>query len=372
MALLERWLDEAGLTTRFDAAGNLWGRAEGTDGGSAVVTGSHVDTVRQGGKYDGALGVHMAIAAVQALLERHGTPRRPLEVLVTCEEEGSRFACSFWGARAIVGRVRQEEMEQIADADGVTIGAAMQQRGFDPARIGEAERDDIAAFIEGHIEQGAILEREGYPLGVVSSITGQRWMQVSVRGVQNHAGTTPMDLRRDALGGAVSMIEQIREAALRMGRPAVATVGRIQAFPGGTNITPGRCDFTIDTRHAEPGPRQDLIGEIEGIIRRVAEERGLDATIDVMMDHDPVPMNAEVRAEIEASMQSLGLRYLVMPSGAGHDSEILAPRFPTAMLFVPSRDGKSHTPEEHTPVDWVVPGVQAVAGALHRLAYGEG
>jgi len=372
MALLKRWLDEAGLTTRFDAAGNLWGRAEGTDGGSAVVTGSHVDTVRQGGKYDGALGVHMAIAAVQALLERHGTPRRPLEVLVTCEEEGSRFACSFWGARAIVGRVRQEEMEQIADADGVTIGAAMQQRGFDPSRIGEAERDDIAAFIEGHIEQGAILEREGYPLGVVSSITGQRWMQVSVRGVQNHAGTTPMDLRRDALGGAVSMIEQIREAALRMGRPAVATVGRIQAFPGGTNIIPGRCDFTIDTRHAEPGPRQDLIGEIEGIIRRVAEERGLDATIDVMMDHDPVPMNAEVRAEIEASIQSLGLRYLVMPSGAGHDSEILAPRFPTAMLFVPSRDGKSHTPEEHTPVDWVVPGVQAVAGALHRLAYGEG
>src|SRR5215212_7472566 len=258
MALLERWLDEAGLTTRFDAAGNLWGRAEGTDGGSAVVTGSHVDTVRQGGKYDGALGVHMAIAAVQAVLE----------VLVTCEEEGSRFACSFWGARAIVGRVRQEEMEQIADADGVTIGAAMQQRGFDPARIGEAERDDIAAFVESHIEQGAILEREGYPLGVVTSITGQRWMQVSVRGVQNHAGTTPMDLRRDALGGAVAMIEQISAAAVRMGRPAVATIGRIQAFPGGTNIIPGRCEFTVDTRHAEPEPRQQLLREIEAIVQR--------------------------------------------------------------------------------------------------------
>jgi len=369
MELLRTWMEEAGLAVRFDAVGNLWGRVEGTDGGSAVVTGSHVDTVRQGGKYDGALGVHMAIAAVQALLEGVGRPKRPLEVLVTCEEEGSRFACSFWGARAIVGRIGAEEPEQIADADGVTIGAAMQGRGFDPARIGEAERHDVAAFVEAHIEQGAILEREGFPLGVVSSITGQRWMQVTVRGVQNHAGTTPMDLRRDALAGAVAMIGQIEQAAFRMGRPAVATVGRIQAFPGGTNIIPGRCEFTVDTRHAEPEPRRQLLAEIEGIVERVARERELEAAVEVIMDHDPVPMSTAIRAEIEASIRSLGLEYLVMPSGAGHDSEILAPRFPTAMLFVPSKDGKSHTPEEYTPVEWVIAGVQALAGTLHRLAY---
>jgi allantoate deiminase len=370
MALLRRWLEEAGLAARFDAVGNLWGRVEGTEGGNAVVSGSHVDTVRQGGKYDGALGVHMAIVAVQALLQRCGRPKRPLEVLVTCEEEGSRFACSFWGARAIVGRIAPEEPERIVDADGLTIGAAMRERGFDPARIGEAERDDIAAFVEAHIEQGAILEREGCPLGVVSSITGQRWMKVTVSGVQNHAGTTPMDLRHDALAGSAAMIGQIAEAAIRMGRPAVATVGRIEAFPGGTNIIPGRCEFTVDTRHAEPAPRQQLLTEIEGIVERVARERELQSEIDVIMDHDPVPMSAEIRAEIEASIQSLGLRHLVMPSGAGHDSEILAPRFPTAILFVPSRGGKSHTPEEYTPVEQVVPGVQALAGTLHRLAYG--
>lgn len=369
MALLRRWLEEAGLAVRFDAVGNLWGRVEGTEGGDAVVTGSHVDTVRQGGKYDGALGVHMAIAAVQALLQGAGPPKRPLEVLVTCEEEGSRFACSFWGARAIVGRIAPDEPDRIADADGVTIGAAMRQRGFDPARIGEAERHDLAAFVEAHIEQGAILEREGYPLGVVSSITGQRWMKVTVSGVQNHAGTTPMDLRRDALAGAVAMIGQIVDAAARMGRPAVATVGRIQAFPGGTNIIPGRCEFTVDTRHAEPEPRRQLLAEIEGVVERVARERDLGATVETVMDHDPVPMSEAIRAEIEASIKSLGLKYLVMPSGAGHDSEILAPRVPTAMLFVPSKDGKSHTPEEYTPVAWVVPGVQALAGTLHRLAY---
>ena len=369
MALLRTWMEEAGLAVRFDAVGNLWGRVEGTEGGDAVVTGSHVDTVRQGGKYDGALGVHMAIAAVQALLEGAGRPKRPLEVLVTCEEEGSRFNCSFWGARAIVGRIGADEPAGATDPDGVTIGTAMQERGFDPARIGEAERHDIAAFVEAHIEQGAILEREGYPLGVVSSITGQRWMQVTVSGVQNHAGTTPMDLRHDALSGAVAMIGQISEAAIRMGRPAVATVGRIQAFPGGTNIIPGRCEFTVDTRHAEPGPRQQLLAEIAGIIETVARERGLHASVQDVMDHDPVPMHADIRAKIEASIQGLGLTYLVMPSGAGHDSEILAPRFPTAMLFVPSRGGKSHTPEEYTPVEQVVPGVQALAGTLHRLAY---
>lgn len=369
MALLQRWLGVAGLTPRFDAVGNLWGRVEGTTGGDAIASGSHVDTVRQGGRYDGALGVHMAIAAVQALLQQCGPPKRPLEVLVTCEEEGSRFATSFWGARAIMGRIEADEPDRVTDADGLTIGAVMRQRGFDPSRIAEAERHDIAAFVEAHIEQGAILEREGYPLGVVSSITGQRWMKVTVSGVQNHAGTTPMDLRHDALAGAAAMIDRIIGAAVRMGRPAVATVGRIQAFPGGTNIIPGRCEFTVDTRHAEAAPRRQLLAEIEGIIARVAAGRALQVDIEEIADHDPVPMHAEIRGHIEASIQALELPYLVMPSGAGHDSEILAPRIPTAMLFVPSHEGKSHTPAEYTPVEQVVPGVQALAGTLHRLAY---
>jgi allantoate deiminase len=209
MALLRTWMEQAGLAVRFDAVGNLWGRVEGTEGGpdvKSVITGSHVDTVRQGGKYDGALGVHMAIAAVDALLQACGRPKRPLEVLVTCEEEGSRFNCSFWGARAVVGRIGADEPSRIVDGDGMTIGAAMQARGFDPARIHEAERHDLGAFVEAHIEQGAILENEGLPLGVVSSITGQHWMKVTVSGVQNHAGTTPMDLRHDALVGAATMI----------------------------------------------------------------------------------------------------------------------------------------------------------------------
>ena len=369
MALVRSWLDELGMATRVDAVGNLWGRIEGSAGGDAVVTGSHIDTVRQGGKYDGALGIHVGIAAVRALVAAHGTPKRPLEVLVICEEEGSRFSCNFWGARAIVGRIEPGEHERAVDADGVTIGEAMRARGFDPAHIPEARRDDVAAFVEAHIEQGAILEREGYPIGIVSTITGSRWLRVRVSGRQDHAGTTPMDLRRDPVAGAAHMIERVTAAATRMGRPAVATVGRIAANPGSVNVVPGWCEFTIDARHAEPEPRRALLAEIDAILTDVARERGLELEAETMADHDPVPMHEEIRGILEEVVQGMGLRYLVMPSGAGHDSEILAPRFPTAMLFVPSRDGRSHTPAEYTPVEQIVPGVRALAGALHRLAY---
>src|SRR6266540_423112 len=358
MALLQSWLDEAGLESRFDAVGNLYGRVAGADSSRVVMSGSHVDTVKRGGKYDGALGIHVAMAAVKALAETCGRPRRAIEVLVTCEEEGSRFAASFWGARAIVGAIQAAEAERIVDSNGVTIGEAMRKRGFDPARIGEAERRDVAAFVECHIEQGAILEREGYPLGVVSTITGQRWLRVRVSGRQDHAGTTPMDLRRDAMAGAAAMIDRLTLAAAEMGRPAVATVGRIVASPGAINIVPGACEFTVDSRHSDPARRLELLSSIERMCAEVARERGLGLELETLMDHEPVPMSPQIQAVLEETIERLGLRYLVMPSGAGHDSEILAERFPTAMLFVPSRDGRSHTPEEYTPIEQIVPAVR--------------
>ena len=367
--LVRSWLEEAGLETRSDAVGNLFGRLAGSEDRDVVMTGSHVDTVKQGGKYDGALGIHVAIAAVAALKVVGGVPRRPIEVLVTCEEEGSRFRSNFWGARAIVGRIGADEPERIRDEDGVTLAAAMRARGFDPARIGEAERRDVAAFLECHIEQGAILESEGYPLGVVSTITGQRLYRVRVGGRQDHAGTTPMDLRRDAVAGAAAMIERIAAAAAAMGRPAVATVGWITAGPGAFNIVPGVCEFTIDARHPDPGPRCELLARIEAILEEVRAERGLGLEIETAMDHEPVPMAPTIRRLLEETIERMGLRYLVMPSGAGHDSEVIAQSFPTAMLFVPSRDGRSHTPDEYTPIEQIVPGVRALAGTLHRLAY---
>src|SRR5216110_3504772 len=195
---VERWLKDAGLKTRRDAVGNLWGRAEGD--GKSIVTGSHIDTVRHGGRLDGALGIVAGLTAVAALLKEKGKPRRPLEVVAICEEEGSRFPTNFWGSRAIIGAI---------DTPDAAMAAAMRECGLDPARIATAARDDIDTFVELHIEQGAVLETSGTPLAVVSAIVGTAQLEVAVTGQPDHAGTTPMDLRRDALAGAAAMVQAV-------------------------------------------------------------------------------------------------------------------------------------------------------------------
>src|SRR5437879_7915843 len=213
-------MKDAGLETRRDAVGNLWGRIEGT--GKSIVTGSHIDTVRHGGRLDGALGIVAGLSAVEALLNEKGKPRRTLEVVAICEEEGSRFATNFWGSRAITGAIDSVDAE---------IGAAMRERGLDPARIATAARDDIDTFVELHIEQGAVLESSGTPLAVVSAIVGTAHLEVTVTGRPDHAGTTPMDLRVDALAGAAAMVQAVESIAKSLGRPAVATVGKLEVEP---------------------------------------------------------------------------------------------------------------------------------------------
>src|SRR5439155_1484580 len=213
---VERWLKDAGLKTGRDAVGNLWGRAEGTNKGKSIVTGSHIDTVRHGGRLDGALGIVAGLTAVEALLKEKGKPHRTLEVVAICEEEGSRFATSFWGSRAITGAIDNVDTE---------IAAAMQERGLDPTKIASAARDDIDTFVELHIEQGAVLETSNVPLAVVSAIVGTAHLELTVTGRPDHAGTTPMDLRLDALAAAAAMVQAVESIARSLGTPAVATVG---------------------------------------------------------------------------------------------------------------------------------------------------
>ena len=369
MALVERWLREAGLETRRDAVGNLFGRLAGSANEQVVLSGSHIDTVKQGGKYDGALGIHAALAAVKALQRAHGRPKKTLEILVICEEEGSRFPNHFWGARAICGRIRPGEAEQARDAEGVSLAEAMRAHGFDPSRVAEAERDDLDAFLELHIEQGRVLEAEDYPIGVVDTITGMRHLRVTASGRQDHAGATPMDLRVDPMAGAAEMIHRLTDFAAGLGRPAVLTVGSIAANPGAVNIVPGRVTFTVDTRSSRQDQLHRLFDGVDATLDEVAQRRGLELEIALLNEHEPVPLDAGLRKLLETSAEGLGLRTLTMPSGAGHDSQILAKRVPTAMLFVPSQDGKSHRPDEFTPIEQIVPGVQVLAEALRQLAY---
>ncbi len=368
-ALVEHWMKGAGLAVRRDAVGNLWGRLEGSGGGKAVVTGSHIDTVRHGGRLDGALGIAAGLVALRALTKARGKPKRPLELLVVCEEEGSRFATNFWGSRAIVGAIASGEAETVSDAAGVTLAQAMRERGFDPAEISSAARDDLGAFVELHIEQGAVLETEGVPLAVVSAIAGAAHLEVVVTGRSDHAGTTPMDLRRDALAGAAAMIQAIQSIAAALGRPAVATVGKLRVEPDQINVVPGRVTFTVDLRHADPGGRRALEERIRSLSSTVASERDLGIAIRTLHERPPVAMDGAVRQVLERAAAETGTAPRVLVSGAGHDAQVLAACCPVGMLFVPSIGGRSHCPEEATDPGHLALGARVLARALELLAY---
>jgi allantoate deiminase len=364
------WMKEAGLTVRRDAVGNHWGRLEGTAGGKAIVTGSHIDTVRRGGRLDGALGIVAGLVAIRALAQM-GRPKRPLELLVVCEEEGSRFATNFWGSRAIVGAIAPGEAESVTDGAGVTIAAAMRERGLDPARIPAAARDDLDAFVELHVEQGAVLESSGAPLGVVSAIAGAAHLEITVTGRPDHAGTTPMDLRIDALTGAAAMVQAVASIAAALGRPAVATVGKLRVEPDQINVVPGRVVFTVDLRHADLGGRQALEERIRSLSGTIASERGLGITIRKLHERPPVPMDGGIREVLARAAADAGVAPppATLVSGAGHDAQVLAARCRVGMLFVPSIGGRSHCPEEATDPAHLALGTRVLARALELLAY---
>ncbi len=357
---VERWLKDAGLKTRRDAVGNLWGRVEGTNKGKSIVTGSHIDTVRRGGRLDGALGIVAGLTAVEALLKDKGQPRRTLEVVAICEEEGSRFATNFWGSQAIIGGI-----DRVPD----DIAQAMRERGLDPVGVSSAARDDIDTFVELHIEQGAVLESARKPLAVVSAIVGTAHLELTVTGRADHAGTTPMELRRDALAGAAAMIQAIESIARSLGEPAVATVGTIRAEPDQVNVVPARVVFTVDLRHSDLGARRALEERIRSLCSTIASERSLKLEIRLRQERPPVPMHADVRALLRRAAQECGVHATEMVSGAGHDAQILAARCKVGMLFVPSIGGRSHCPEEATQPEYLELGATVLRQALQIIAY---
>jgi allantoate deiminase len=355
---VEGWMKDAGLTTRRDAVGNLWGRAEGD--GKSIVTGSHIDTVRRGGRLDGALGVVAGLTAVAALLKEKGKPRRPLEVVAICEEEGSRFATNFWGSRAITGSIDR------IDAD---IAQAMRERGLDPAKIATAARDDIDTFIELHIEQGAVLESARTPLAVVSAIVGTAQLEVTVTGRPDHAGTTPMDLRLDALTGAAAMVQAVESIAKSLGPPTVATVGKLEVEPDQINVVPGKVVFTVDLRHSDLGGRRALEERIRSLCTTISQERRLGLAIRTLQEKPPVAMDPDVRALLVRAAKECGVQATEMVSGAGHDAQILAARCKVGMLFVPSIGGRSHCPEEATSPEHLELGTKVLMKSLEMLSY---
>src|SRR5437899_1752870 len=335
MELVSNWMKDAGLLVRRDPVGNVWGRIEGSRGGRVIATGSHIDTVRGGGALDGALGVVAGIEAVSSLWQRFGRSTRILECVAICEEEGGGFDTNCWGARAIADRLEPGEADRVRDAQGVMLADAMRAVGLDPATSATAVRRDLDVFVELHIEQGPILEEHGPRLGVVTTIAGTAHLEITVRGQPDHAGAMAMDRRRDAFLGASAMSLAIADAAIRMGHPAVATVGTIAVEPSQVNVVPGVARFTVDTRHPDPARRSELLTQIGDVSKKIASERGLRVEMRTLRDRPPVTLAPRVADVLRRAAVAAGVEPRDMTSGAGHDAQVLTAAARSGKLFVP-------------------------------------
>lgn len=349
---LSSWMAEAGMEVRIDAAGTVVGRYEGSRPGlPALLVGSHIDTVRNAGRYDGNLGVLAGLAAVGELNRLGERPPFAIEVLGFGDEEGVRFPTTLAGSRAVAGTFDPEALGG-RDADGVTLAEALRRFGTDPDRIPlEARRpEDVLAFVELHIEQGPVLEAEGLPLGVVTGINGATRAFVNVSGTAGHAGTVPMGLRRDALAAAAEMILAVERLASEGGPGLVATVGRIEAGPGAVNVIPGRARFSVDIRAPEDADREAGVREMESRVAEIAARRGVGASVERVHDAGATRCDPPISERIAASVRRLGLPVRRLGSGAGHDAMALASLAPMGMLFVRCRGGISHNPAESITV----------------------
>ena len=371
LAWVAERMQAAGMTTRIDAFGNLWGRWEGTDPSAPrVVTGSHVDTTLNAGRYDGVVGVLGAVEAVARLRERGVRPGRSIDVLAFAGEE-PRFGLGCIGSRALVGAFTREDLDALCDRDGVSLADALRGAGLDPDAVPQARLDPagVHAFVELHIEQGAVLETGGEAIGVVTAIAAPHDFRLTFTGAATHSGATPMHLRRDALAGAAELLVELeRLATVSASRTTVATVGVIGVAPGAINVVPGEARLDVDVRDADLAAREAVVDGIVLAAREIAARRRLTVAVEPIVRDTPVPCAPEVVAAAEAACAELGLSHRRMTSGAYHDAMIMAAAVPVGMVFVPSRGGVSHHPDEYTAPEQLDAGVAVLAGTLQRLA----
>ncbi|GHC32793.1 Zn-dependent hydrolase [Aidingimonas halophila] len=360
------WMRELGLEVTVDAMGNVFGLRRGTEDGPPVMTGSHIDTVRTGGLYDGSLGVLGGLEAIETLNDAGITTRRPLCVAFFNNEEGARFAPDMMGSLVYVGGMSLEEAMATEGIDGKTVGECMQAIGAQgDAPVGHP---DVHAFIEIHVEQGPVLEESGITIGAVEKVQGISWTEFTLTGTSNHAGTTPMRLRHDAGYVAMATAGFVRDLATRLGGDQVGTVGALEIGPNLVNVVPDQARFTVDLRNTDNDRLQQAEWQLHEFITQLAEREGVTVERRQLARFDPVPFDPEMVDRVEKAARDHGLSVMRMPSGAGHDAQMLARVCPTSMIFVPSVDGISHNIDEYTAPEDLEAGANVLLQVLLDLA----
>lgn len=367
--LLRRWMEESSLQVRHDDFGNMTGRRPGARAGGAVVMASHIDSVRQGGRYDGAYGVLAALEVMRTLNDHGVTTTKPLEMVNWTNEEGVRFEPAMLASGGVAGRFTADYVYGRTDRDGARFGDELERIGY------RGERQDrpgpIEAYLELHIEQGPVLEDAGIPVGVVEGIVGIAWSEVVVEGHADHAGPSPMPLRRDALVAAARVIAGVDEIA-RTVEGAVGTVGRIAAEPNVINTIPGKVTLSVDLRHPELHTLDTLLGSLERLAREIAQQTNTSIAVNRFWTSEPTPFAAEIVAAVQSAADELGVPVRRLWSGAGHDAKYVQEMAPSAMIFARSVNGLSHCEQEHSTPEDLEAGANVLLRAALRLAGVEG
>ena len=345
--LVATWMRDLGLEVRVDAIGNVIGRREGRDpDATAVMTGSHIDTVRTGGLYDGNLGVLAGLEVIETLSTAGVVTKHPIEVGYFTNEEGARFSPDMMGSMVYVGAMTAEEAYDVVGIDGASVGDELRRIGY--LGVTPCPGHSPHAFVELHIEQGPVLEAEGVRFGAVTGVQGISWQEITISGQSNHAGTTPMSLRHDAGYAAARVATFVRELAIEIGHPQVGTVGLLTLHPNLVNVVAATATMTVDLRNTDEAILQSAEARLQQFLRQLEIDEGVIISARTLARFEPVSFDDRVVALVETVASELGNTVKRMPSGAGHDAQMFARVCPSAMIFTPSVKGISHNPAEHT------------------------
>lgn len=350
-SLVTKWMTEAGLKVSTDGAGNVFGRLTGKDDTSSIASGSHLDTVPAGGNFDGVLGVLAALEVADAWKSAGHVPKKSFEVVIFSDEEGARFSSGVFGSRAYMGYIDDQLIESLRDSEGLKLSEVLEQYGLSLEEFKNIQQHDWTFFVEAHIEQGKLLEKNNLPVGIVNGIAGQAWLEIEFKGLAGHAGNTPMNDRQDALVAAGRFVSELESIPKSVSDTAVATVGRLSVSPNGANVIPESVKMIVDIRDIHENTRDKMLSLIKAHAEDIAKERGIDVTINGTSRVKPVPIENQYKQELHTILKDMKIEPMELPSGAGHDSMNIGLEIPVAMIFARSKDGISHNPREWTTLD---------------------